>query len=235
MRRVAATAATAILLLAGGCGLNSYEKRMDSTLERMRYEARLNKNLTPAPTKPKWEELSVYIRPPKNLAQAKEFLLTAPEPGKFDLEASFIEEGKQQLHVLVRRKMPKGAAKKKAPSPADTADRTDFNRDVLSVLSTSYSPPEELTSAKFKATTEKKNEYKKATFSVNEKGVEVYLFKKEPYEVALIFEYPTTERTAVSSKISLCLESFRVGESAKAQFAGGASEEEGAAGPAPAF
>jgi hypothetical protein len=234
MRRLSATLGTAILLLSAGCGLNSYEKRLDMTLENMRYIDRLNRNLEPAETKPKWEPLLVFLRPPKGLKPAKVFLLTAPEPGKFDIEASFLDPGqtKQSLHVLVRVKTPKKAAKKKVASPADTADRTNFNRDILTLLSSSYPVNDDLTIAKFKSNTEKKNEYKNYKFPVNDKNVEVYLFKKDPYEAALIFEFPKSELPNLVSKIKLCLESFAVGDKAKQSFSGPATEEgpEGAAG-----
>ncbi len=84
----------------------------------MDYDARLNKQLMPAATKPKWDELLIHVRPPREMVQAKEFLLTAPEPGKFDLEASFYEPQKKDeaaktvnLHVLARIKQPKNAPK----------------------------------------------------------------------------------------------------------------------------
>src|SRR2546421_5517135 len=90
MRRVWAILTTASLMAAWGCG-NSYDIRMNKTLEDMRYRKRLDDNLMPAPTKGKFEDLMIFVRPPKNLQPAKEFLLPLPEPGKFDLEASFLE------------------------------------------------------------------------------------------------------------------------------------------------
>src|SRR4051812_5180306 len=138
MRRAWAILATVGLMAIAGCG-SSYDIRMNKTLEDMRYRKRLDDNLMPAQSKGKFEELMIFIRPPKDLQPAKEFLLPIPEPGKFDLEASFLEnqkggespggdaqpEGsgeakapkssaKQSLHVLARVKRPKGAAKKKA-------------------------------------------------------------------------------------------------------------------------
>ena len=125
MRRVMAMVATTILVLSGGCGSKSYEYRLDRTLESMRYRKRLDDNLMPPPAKgiAPFEELSIFLRPPKNLAQSKEFQMTVLEPGQFDLESSFFEEKMQNLHVLARVKKPKRPASKKpaAPTPADTA------------------------------------------------------------------------------------------------------------------
>ena len=55
----------------------------------------------------------------------------------------------------------------------------------------------------------------------------MYLYgdKNDPYEVALIFEYPKAEHNTVNPKIRLCLESFAVGDKAKRAFAGGETEE----------
>jgi len=232
MRRVLATLGTAFLLVAGGCGLNSYEKRLDLTLEKMRYEERLNNMLMPAESSGKWQELAIYLRPPKSMKAATEFLLPPTEPGKFDLEKSFFEDQKQSLHVLARLKRAKTASKKKAPSPADTADRSNFSRDIINVLTTSFTPPDELTNAMFKPETKKNNEYKQATLTLPDKVVKVYFYKKEPYDVALIFEIPPAEVSNVTGKLNLCLESFAVGRRAENAFKGTGSDDE-SAGPAP--
>jgi hypothetical protein len=235
MRRFFTLLGTAVLLVAGGCGLTSYEARMDKTLENMKYKAKLDKYLAPPMTKGKWEELLIYLRPPKGYAAAKEFFMSAPEPGKFDLEVSFLENQKPTMHVLARRKIPKGAAKKKgAPTAADTADRTDFNRDLTSLLTSSFSPQTEVSVAKFKATSEKNNEYKYGVFNVEDKDVQVYVYKRDPYEIALIFEVPKAERTSMGVKNRLCLEAFAVGDRAKRAFEGlGADDDSGGAGGAP--
>lgn len=236
MRRVSALFATTALLILGGCGLGSYEARLNKTLEDMKYQDRLNRLLMPQ-VKGKFEELAIYLRPPKNLAQTKEWMLAPIEPGKFDLDASFLEPQKQSMHVLARVKRAKSPGKKAAPTPADSVDRTNFNGDVLAILNEFYKPPEDLAATKFKAETKKANEYKYQTIAVGDKNVQIYLYKKEPYDVALIFEYPKAEQANVFSKIGLCLESFAVGEKARRYFAGATTEEEatqqsGSSGPA---
>src|SRR5689334_18325761 len=133
MRRVLAVLATMALVIAGGCGGKSYEARLEKTLEAMRYQARLDANLHPAPTKGKLEQQLIYIRPPKNMeaAPAKEFQLTVLEPGKFDVAESFFSKDGQNLHVLARVKRPQNPAAKKTPTPDNSAVRGDFTSDVL--------------------------------------------------------------------------------------------------------
>jgi len=244
MRRVWAILASASLVAAWGCG-NSYDIRMNKTLDDMRYRKRLDENLIPAPTKGKFEELLIFVRPPKNLQQAKDFLLPLPEPGKFDFEASFLETQKagdssapsgetpkQSLHLLARVKRPKNPNAKKKAEPVN---RGDFNRDVLALLNGAYAPPAELTMDKFKETKKKNNTFKHYAFAVNGKNVQVYLYgtKNSAYEVALVFEYPSSEHTTLYSKIELCLESFAEGNKARRAFSGaGGDEQAGEAGVA---
>jgi len=257
MRRAWAILTSVILIAGSGCG-SSYEIRMNKTLEDMRYRKRLDDNLMPAATKGKFEELLIFIRPPKNLEPAKEFLLPLTDPTKFDLEASFLEsqkvdapppsEGagaeeaaksaevqKQSLHVLGRVKRPKSANAKKKAEPVN---RGDFNADVLALLNAAYAPSAELTLDKFKETSKKNNKFKYHSFAVGGKNVQVYLYgpKGDPYEVALIFEYPSKEHGTLYSKIELALESFAVGRKAKSAFSGVVGDEatgEGGTGGAP--
>ena len=232
MRRVMAMVATTILVLSGGCGSKSYEYRLNSTLESMRYKKRLDDNLMPPPAKgiAPFEELGIFLRPPKNLAQSKEFQMTVLEPGQFDLESSFFEEKKQNLHVLARVKKAKGAgAKKPAPTPADTATRGEFNRDVVGIVGNVYGVADDLEVGKFKEVTKKSNKFRYHTFATGDKNVQIYLYKFDPYEVALIFDYPSSEQANLASRINLALESFAVGPRAKSRYAGAVEgEEEGA-------
>jgi hypothetical protein len=231
MRRVLAMLATATLLVVSGCGSKSYEVRLTKTLEDLRYRDRLDRNLGAAPTKPKFEELGIFLRPPLKLVQTKAFMLGAPEPGQFDLEASFDEPPRQSMHILARVKQPKSASKaKKAVEPPQ--NRGEFNRDVLAILNSAYTPPPELSLEKFKEEKQKANTFKKYVFQGNNKNVQVYLYgpKGDPYEIAFVFEFPGSEQAALISKIGLCLESFATGAKAKRMFAGTGAEEEGAEG-----
>jgi len=234
-----AMVATAILVLSGGCGSKSYEYRLDKTLESMRYRKRLDDNLMPPPAKgiAPFEELSIFLRPPKNLAQSKEFQMTVLEPGQFDLESSFFEEKKQNLHVLARVKKRPASKKPAAPTPADTAVRGEFNRDVVNIVGNVYGVTDDLGVEKFKEVSKKANKFKFHTFATSDKNVQVYLYKSDPYEVALIFDYPSSEQANLASKINLALESFAVGPKAKNRFAGSLGDEgpgeDGASGGAP--
>ena len=233
MRRVFATLATTALLLAGGCA-GKYEARLNQTLEDMRYRKRLNDNLMDPVTKTKLETYNVYLRPPKSLAQSKEFLLTVLDPGKFDDAESFTDK-QNLMHVLTRVKLPKAPAKKGAAEPPPPVNRGDFTTDVVGLLNGVYNV--EVDSAKAKEESKKNNKFKHIVFEANGKVVHLYIHgAKTSTEVALIFEFPKSEQAALVSKIDLCLESFATGEKARRAFSGSETEEEATegAGGAPA-
>src|SRR5262249_45827917 len=128
---------------------------------------------------------------------------------------------------------------KKAAGPAGTSTRGDFAADVLDLVKSVYGADFELSSLKTetKSHGRKANTFKSKTLPVAAKEVRVYLFgeKSSPEKVALIFDYPKDEYKTLSTKIDLCLESFRVGPEAIRAFSGGGEEElggeEGAAAP----
>ena len=176
MRRGWTIIASACLLLFLGC--RDYDLRLGQTLEEMKYQQRLEKNLEKAPTKGKLQQELVYVRPPKGLSgPTKTFNLTAVEPGKFDIENSFIDESKQaSLHVLARHKKPK-APPKKGVAAAPDVPRGDFTNDVIELVKTAYGI-EELAPSKFKSVSKKhagrENLYKEAKLNLNTKEVLVY-------------------------------------------------------------
>ena len=98
------------------------------TLDEMQYQQRLEKNLEKAPTKGLLQK-EIDLRPsaqgPCRADQA--FNLAVVEPGKFDLEDSFIDEEKQaSLHVLARPRSPRPLPRRE-PTPAEApAPRGDF-------------------------------------------------------------------------------------------------------------
>jgi hypothetical protein len=168
----------------------------------------------------------IYVRPPKGLSgPTQTFGLTVVEPGKFDLENSFIDQSKQaSLHILARHKKPKAAAPKKGPAPAAPAPQGDFTTEVIELVKVAYgADPEQL---KFKPESKehkgRKNSYKVAKLDLGTKAVEIYLYgeKNGPYNVALIFDYPKDQVNNLSPKIGLCLEAFAVGEAARRAYAG---------------
>lgn len=231
MKRVVAVFMGAGLFLVIGCGTQNYETRLERTIERMKYQKQLDENLTEASTKGRLEQLLIYVRPPKEMTgPTQTFQLAVVEPGKFDVEASFIEPEKQSLHVLGRVKQPKTPTKKGAPKAAEPPPRGDFNTEIVELLRSVYGV--ELNAADFKEDKKGDNTFKYKLLDLTAKNVQVYLYgsKNSPYEVALIFEYPKDDHNVVNPRIRLCLESFATGQKAKRAFAGGEAEEEAGEG-----
>ena len=223
MKRATAVVLGVSLVLILGCGTQSYETRLETTLDNMKYQKRLDDNLGDAATKGTLEQLQIYVRPPKNMTPTQTFQLPVVEPGKYDVESSFIETEKQSLHILGRVKRPKTPSKK-APIHAETP-RGEFNVDIVDLIKNVYGA--ELAVSDFKDDTKRGNTFKYKLLDLNAKNVQIYLYggKNSPYEVALIFEYPKAEHNAVNPKIGLCVESFAVGDKAKRAFAGGETED----------
>jgi hypothetical protein len=234
MRRVCISLASAFLLLVMGC--RDYDVRLEKTLEEMKYQQRLEKNLEKAPLKGALQNELIYVRPPKGLTgPTQTFSLVAVEPGKFDLENSFIDQSKQaSLHVVARHKKPK-APPKKGVAPTEATPRGDFTAEVIELVKAAYGA-DDLTPTKFKAVSKKhdarENLYKEAKLDLATKEVLIYLYgdKNNPYNVALIYEYPKSEVNNLSPKIGLSLEAFAVGPAAQRAFSGGAEAEAGEEG-----
>jgi len=244
MKRAWAVLGSAGLLLALGCGTQNYEFRIEQTLDKMKYDRRLDDNLTPA-AKGKLEELGIFLRPPKNLeGPTQTFQMTVVEPGRFDLETSFSEPDVQSLHVLARVDRPKAASKKGAPQPeAPAVPRGNFEEEVLDLVRNVSGA--EVAPSLLKEEQRRRNTFRSLTLVLEAKTIEVHIFDGSksgnaadgPYKVALIFEYPTAQKNAINPKIGLCLESFAVGDAARRAFAGGDvdefEEQEGEIGDGP--
>lgn len=148
MKRLLAITLSGAFVLMLGCS-QSYEVRLNKTLEQLRYMQRLDQYLQPAAAG-QFQELAIFLRPPKPLqeAQAKALVGLTEEPGRYDLAVSFLgqppaapkAEGGQQppqqpqanqgtppriirLHVLARVKMAKrpgaATAKKAEEAPVE--------------------------------------------------------------------------------------------------------------------
>lgn len=225
MRRVCVMAVSVSLVVALGCGGKHYEARMERTLQNMETGRRIKKNLMDPPGDKKFAELSIYIRPPKEEAQAPAGQLPAAE-GQFDLNASFVEGAGAALHVLARVKMPRKPPTKGAPPPPPPPPRGAFDADVLGVLAAAFNSPEALQSPKFRAETRKDgNSFRRLNFAANDKEVNLYIYKHENHDVALVFVYDPKVKNALSTKIELCLDTFATGPAAARQYAGAAPEE----------
>ena len=224
-RSLAALISATMLLTFVGCSAR-YDKRLETTLDRMKYEKRLNDNLAEPPKEGPIKELNVYVRPPKPMVEAKEFGLGTASAGLFDVEKTFFAGENTFLHVMARVKQPKKPPAKGA-APADTPPqaRGQFLDDVLNVLKGVYGEEEGFAAAKFKDDPHKPNSFRRSIVTANGKTIEVYTYKLDIYDVALVFQHDPTDRS-IASRIALCLESFATGKKAQTKYAGGASEEE---------
>ncbi len=237
MKRAVVTLGSAFLFVIAGCSA-AYDARLANTLDEMRYRKRLDDNLMPPATKGKLEELQIFFRPPKLLkGPTQTFAWTVVEPGRFDLEQSFIDEAKSEsAHILVRVKKPKAPAntKKKTAAPAQEAvPRGEFTADIVEMVKNVYG--DDLATKKFKAEVRshgnRSNTFKTLTLDLSTKEIQLYLFgdKNGPYEIALIFDYPKESKSSIETKIRLALEAFATGEAARRAFTSG-NESEGSEG-----
>lgn len=210
------------MLAALGCS-NRYDYRLNKTLDAMKYTKRLDDNLQEPPKEGPIKELGIYVRAPKPLIEAKEFGLGAGSSGLFDVEKTYFEGSKSFLHVVARVKTPKKATAKGATAEAPAA-RGTFNDDLMNLLKGVYGEQEKMNV--FKDDSHNRVNYRRAIFTAETKTVEVYTYKLDPYEVALIFQYNPADRAAMASKIALCLESFATGNKGRAKYANNSEDEE---------
>ena len=236
MRRVFVTLISASFVIFSGCGKPSYDRRIALTVENLARERELNTKLTPPPATAdgKFQDLGIYVRPPKGDAYVKTFFLGEPTPGLFDLTESFTDKATgQALHTIARVKQAKKPPAKGQPVAEEpVVARGEFTADVLGFLQQVYGSADEIQPAKLKSESKKSNTFKKLSFVTTGANnatttVQVFIYKKEPYDVALIFSIPTANLAKQLSTIDLCLESFAVNPKAKTLYAGGATEEEG--------
>jgi hypothetical protein len=231
MKRLWASVMAAMLVLVWGCGYATYEYRLNQTLEDLKYRQRLDDNLIPAPADAKFKEFPMYIRPPKGMALSREFVMAELPAGQYDLSATFFEQGKGTLHVLGRRKTAaKKATGKNAPQqPEPAAPRGPFVQDVTTLLQSVYGANEKLQDPQFQNDTTKKTALKRLIFDAsNGDVIRVYLYQKDPYDVALIWDIPAAadRDTKLIGARDLCLQSFAVGRRANDSFAGSLSSSE---------
>ena len=193
MKRVVTVVVGAGLVLVIGCGTQNYEYRLEHTIDRMKYEKRLDDNLTEAVDQGEAGAAPDLRAPPQAMTgPTQTFQLAVIEPGKFDVESSFIEPEKQNLHVLARVKQPKTPDKKGAPK-AEPPPRGDFNTEIVELLKNVYGlgrRPREIQGGERRA--ERGNTYKYQLLDLNAKNVQIYLYgtKNGPYEVGSDLRIP---------------------------------------------
>lgn len=246
MRRLAALAVTTTLVLAVGCG-KSYEKRLNITLDRLRYLQTLDLYLSPA-VQGEFAQNQVFLRPPKPLPSepSKTLVGLSAEPGLYDLASTFFgnveapaaDQGKEapapsvlRLHVLARIKR-KAARKKGEPAPEVTAQRGDFLADTRNLMADQLGGGEVVLNATPKADTQRKKQYKRLLFTngIDNHSIRAYFYKEGPYDVALIWDLPPdlNKSAQVNTGIRYCLETFAVGEKAENAFKGAVGEDDAA-------
>jgi hypothetical protein len=240
MRRVFASLGGLLLVFVVGC--KDYDLRLQDTYEEMKYRKRLDDNLGPAATKGSLQGELIFVRAPKGFTGPAQTFGLPVDAGKFDLENTFIDQAKAaSLHIVARHKKPKAPTNKKTTAPpAEATPRGDFTADVLELVKNAYAA--DVATGQLKAETKahkgRKNNFKATKLPLASKEVQLFIYgtKNDPYEVALIFEYPATEVNSLSPKIGLSLECFAVGPLASKAFAGvtdfdTGEEGEGGAGP----
>lgn len=237
MKRVVALLVSSALVGLIGCGLSSYEIRMQRTLDNLKYRQRLDANLGP-PADAKFKELSVFVRPPKGLAKSEALMLT-DKPGMFDLQATFFgspatpaaggesapaSTAPLRLHVLARLKnKPKPA--KGAPPPPPT-NRGKFSDDVRALLAEDYANQEAL-SIPAKPVTKRGNKFQSLIFQAgNSDTIQAWLINQSGFDVALIWQIPPGLEKSSGAARELTLESFAVGNKAQNLFANGGVDDE---------
>jgi hypothetical protein len=243
MKRLLGVGLVTALIVAVGC--SKYEKRLDSTLERMKYQQRLDQNLKPAEAG-KFQELGIHLRVPLGMDPAKE-VQVVPEEGVYDLVANFADSaagGAQakegaappqplRLNVLARVKRKK-APPKKGESPPPEVPRGEFKADVRALLAASLGNPEDAQGKADAAERKRNNEYRRLIFTAgNGNTVRVYFYKVAEYDVALIWNLPPGADRKSGGPIELSLETLAVGPRAQNLFQGGSDDEPVAEGAAP--
>jgi hypothetical protein len=217
------------LLAIGGCGLRDYERRMDETLEAMKYRQRMDQYLDPASQDPRLKDFGLYLRAPRGMSLAGQFQMADIPEGQYDLAATYFGTTNGSLHVLGRRKAAKKASSKNAPEPA--AQRGKFRDDVLNLLAGVYSGGDPSQLPKPQPVTKRHHKYDRLIFTspANNNLIQAYLLSEDSYEVALVWDTPAgMDKDATLNRArDMTLEALEVGRKALREFGGG-----GAGGPA---
>lgn len=243
MKRVLALVLSASTLCALGClGQYSYEKRLETTLENLKYQQRLDAYLNPA-AQGALKDVGVYVRPPRPLEKAPGSLIPVTA-GTFDAAESFT--GAQadvplQLHVLARLKQKPKAQPKQGQAPPPDAPRGNFVADVQAVLNSFYGGAVPV-GGKLDNFSERNRSYRRQKFaSPTGNTVDVYFFEEGNHQAALVWDIPpaAAQSPAVDPGIRLTLGSFAAGPKATNLFQGGDEDAPasggGAAVPGVAF
>lgn len=233
MKRFAIAVATCATVLVAGClGEAEYNRRLEGTLTRLKYEKTLDTFLGP-PETAKFKENQVYLRPAMPLARDPQLLIQLPQGVTFDLAESFsgaaTSDGQPAalpIRLLVFssfKKPPAAATKKKAQqAPAPAQRDKAFEPAVRSLLATTYGNPD-VVGMKSETVNARGRSYKRIRFnSGSGNAVRAYFYDGGNHNVALVVDVPgalANSKTA-NKGTDYMLESMSVGNAATAAFDG---------------
>ncbi len=246
MRRLLVVTLVTSVVVGLGCG-GSYQKRVASHMDKLRYQQRLDQFLQQHDAD--LLAKGIYLRPPKPLVLAQAFGLSTSE-GMFDATATFLDQTpapdaekkkaaatdsrRLRLHILARITRPQAAAKKGEEPPQPTIERGEFQADIRSLLSGDMNSAEAQTNGVKKVThgpasSSQTNEFSELTFnSSTDELVKVDFYEPSgPYKLALVWVIPPDKQgspTMTTGSI-LTLESLAVGPRAEAKSRGADVDE----------
>ena len=205
-----------------------YQKRMDETIEPFKYERELDKNLEPAPPEGPLKELDIFVRPPKGMQPAKDFLLGGVQPGRST--SSGRSTRGRRLPARPRTRRWRRRPRPRGPRPSRRRPRRVQRRCPRRPSRPSSATTRTSPSRSSRTTPTRLTSSAGSIFTANTgKKVEVFLSKVDPYDVALIYVFDPAEEKAIDPKIRYSLEAFALGDKAKIKYAGGTEAEAEAA------
>jgi hypothetical protein len=234
MKRLGTMLATLSTVAVAGClGAAEYDKRLEGTLELMKYQQTLDNYLNPA-EQASFKEKEVYVRSPVPLTHDSATTLQVPA-GAFDLVESFSgaptnSQGQAsalpiRLHVFSRWKKPPKVPTKKGAPPPPVVQRGNFEQEVRSLLATTYGNPE-VPGLKAETVNARGRSFKRLLFkSGADSSVRAYFYDSANHNVALVVDVPSTlaDAKAAGRGVDYMLETLAVGNAARAAFDGRAT------------
>ena len=215
MKRVLALLASVnLFLVVIGCAYE-YDIRLDKTYDNRPYQKRLDENLEKPADEVEPRIAKIFVRPPlasKGRSTSSLSPRSSPVSSTSRIPSSRIKEVCTSWPASRGRRHP---TPKGADSPPQRNPPGDFTADVLDLLKSPMVPElsRSPSSNPRPRAARKGHSFKTLDLDLTAKQVKVYLYgeKTSPAQVALIFEYTKEELKNLSSRIDLCLGSFRVG------------------------
>jgi hypothetical protein len=230
MKKFVLCGVAAWVVVAGCLGEPVYNRRLEETLEQMKYEKKINESLNKE-EQGSFREKELYLRAPQPLTKGEPMITVAP--GSYDLVESFAgapqtSSGQAsplpiRMHVLMRwKKPPQTPGKKAAPAPPPTNRGPNFEADVRALLANVYGNPN-VTSQKSESVNARGKQYKRVIFkSGADTTVRAYFYESGNHLVALVLDIPPAlaDAKAANQAAEYMLETMAVGNAARNAFAG---------------